>query len=80
MVSFLSSCLAWGDLNVLLIYYRPVEETSAVPSLTQNDISATNLSGLHSYLTDDQWSLVAQRITNFGEAMCKRLLVWQLLQ
>lgn len=37
--------------------------------------SATNLVYLHPYLSDYHWSLIAQRVANFGNENCINLMV-----
>lgn len=74
MFSFLNLCYNWGENAILLNYYIPNNQT-LIEGYNKIDNTANNLTYLHSYLSTDQWSLVSQRIKNFGEQPCKRILV-----
>ncbi|XP_066994612.2 unhealthy ribosome biogenesis protein 2 homolog [Anabrus simplex] len=82
MVAFLRMCYSCGELQILLLHYSPGCEKNKSLQLAdmQGDNSATNLECLHSYLTHEQWNLVAQRIRNFGEDACKEMLNKLVLQ
>nr|CAD7443235.1 unnamed protein product [Timema bartmani] len=67
MLSLLDVCFSWGELHILLVHYRLQQSLD----LSQLDTSATNLAGLHNYLSSDQWNLIAQRVNNFGKTTCK---------
>lgn len=78
MYSFLNISFVWAEIAILLQYYEPVEDINLKGNLDA-DFSANNLTYLHSYLTNEQWSLISQRIKNFGEQPCKYVLVSYIL-
>nr|CAD7402673.1 unnamed protein product [Timema cristinae] len=67
MLCLLDVCYSWGELHILLVHYNLQQSLD----LSQLDTSATNLAGLHNYLSSDQWNLIAQRVNNFGKTTCK---------
>lgn len=74
MFSFLNICYVWAEVAILLMYYAPIDGIN-LKGTASTDISASNITYLHSYLSAEQWSLVSQRIKNFGEQPCKYILV-----
>ncbi|GLV32078.1 uncharacterized protein CBL_11966 [Carabus blaptoides fortunei] len=79
MFSFLHICYVWAEVAILLMYYAPIDNIN-LKGTTSTDNSASNITYLHSYLTAEQWSLVSQRIKNFGEQPCKYILQKLIIQ
>lgn len=74
MESFLHTCFTWGEIQMVFMVYG--SNRRRVPKQTGNyGKSATNLVYLHPYLTDFHWELIAQRVKNFGDENCLKLLV-----
>lgn len=62
-ISYYATCF-----KLMLIYYRP-------DGCNHDTLMPTNASKkLHSFLTPDEWSLIHQRVLNFGKSSCKYLL------
>nr|CAD7262356.1 unnamed protein product [Timema shepardi] len=76
MLCLLDVCYSWGELHILLVHYNLQQSLD----LSQLDTSATNLAGLHNYLSSDQWNLIAQRVNNFGKTACKNKMNSLLIQ
>lgn len=74
MRAYLNVCCTWGDLCILLAYYVP-EMSSVAAKIEDSDYTLCNLVYLHNYLSREQWCIIAQRITNFGEVQCKNTMV-----
>lgn len=76
MNSFLKMCLHAGNFDLLCWYYAPDSmstdslATEQYPDLTQLDRGKL-ADTIHSYLLPQQWTLIEQRITNFGKDGCK---------
>ncbi|XP_030755377.1 uncharacterized protein LOC115881831 [Sitophilus oryzae] len=73
MRTFLNIAYVWAEIYMTLTYYSINNEVKMV-TLMDNTYTACNLLYLHSYLDVLQWQLISQRISNFGEYPCKRLL------
>nr|CAH7737652.1 unnamed protein product [Callosobruchus chinensis] len=73
MRSFLNIAYHWGEFHIMLAYYSSFEYCQLNPS-TITDATACNLTFIHSYLDAQEWCLISERITNFGETPCKTLL------
>lgn len=71
MRTFLSLAYMWAEVYITLTYYSMNKEVT-VPTVA--DYSGDSLTYLHSYMTRTEWQLVEQRITNFGQPPCTRLL------
>ncbi|XP_050298879.1 uncharacterized protein LOC126737851 [Anthonomus grandis grandis] len=69
MRAFLELAYIWAEINITLNYYSDSKELEV--STVNNSPSAANLTYLHSYMDVNDWKLVTQRISNFGEAPCK---------
>lgn len=78
MRAYLNICYAWGDVCLILAYYSPDIESIAA-KVEDSDYSLCNLVYLHNYLSREQWCIIAQRITNFGEVHCKYVMVNRLI-
>ncbi|CAH0548101.1 unnamed protein product [Brassicogethes aeneus] len=63
--AFLNISYNWSEMHMVLNYYSPMEESKDAENVTYN---------IHSYLSVKQWSLIYERITNFGEKPCKELM------
>lgn len=74
MKVYLNMCYTWGDLYVTLTYYSNSNQIT-FQKILDSDTSACNITYIHSYLSRDQWSLISQRIANFGEKPCKKIMV-----
>lgn len=68
---FLKICFYWGEIETLIAFYSPEH----FEELVTRDIAPTDLSILHSYLDGGQWSVLAERISNFGAGDCNQLFV-----
>ncbi|KAJ8922237.1 hypothetical protein NQ315_004174 [Exocentrus adspersus] len=73
MKSFLSVAYNWAEVYLCLEYYAFNKEIQ-LNKLVDNNSIACNITYLHSYLTVNQWCLISERITNFGEVACRQLL------
>lgn len=64
----------WGDMQMVFMVYEsaPRKVPKQVGIVGR---SATNLVYLHPYLSDYHWSLIAQRVANFGNENCINLMV-----
>lgn len=76
MRTFLNICCTWGDLYMILSYYSTNVDMS-LAEIRKQDQSLSNISYIHPYLTAAQWSLISERVKNFGKATCKELMVIQ---
>ncbi|XP_049774702.1 uncharacterized protein LOC126162321 [Schistocerca cancellata] len=74
VVSYLKTCHCWGQLRILLLYYCEDTYTPEISVPHVEDLTATNLTPLHRYLSPDIWALLTQRVINFGEQPCKDIL------
>lgn len=74
MRTFLNICCTWGDLYMILSYYSSNVDI-LLTKIRSQDHSLANISYIHSYLTAVQWSLISERVNNFGKVSCKRLMV-----
>lgn len=77
MGSFLNLCLKLGSFELIHWYYRPdsiraenEEHSEQFPDLKRVDFSK-NAKQLYGYLPNDEWTLLEQRIVNFGKDQCK---------
>ncbi|XP_060520542.1 uncharacterized protein LOC132698480 isoform X2 [Cylas formicarius] len=73
MRTFLNLCYVWGEVYMTLTYYS-VDAGIAMDRVADNTYTACHLMYVHPYLDLSQWQLISQRITNFGEYECKKLL------
>lgn len=74
MAAFLNISYCWAELYITLAYYS-INNGVEIQKTVNTDFSACNLIYLHSYLTTEQWCLISQRISNFGEKPCIFLMV-----
>lgn len=74
MRSYLNLCTAYGDTCIVSGCY-PSEMSNILTKVEDSDYSLCNLVYLHDYLSREQWCIIAQRITNFGETQCKHIVV-----
>lgn len=72
MTTYLDIYNRWGDVYLKLSYY--VKE-NGLELENKNNFILSNFEYLQSGVNDDQWSLINQRITNFGDSKCKQLIV-----
>nr|CAI5833165.1 unnamed protein product [Callosobruchus analis] len=70
---FLNIAYHWGEIHLMLAYYTSFDYCQLHTS-TVTDATACNLTFIHSYLDVQEWCLISERITNFGEMPCKTLL------
>uniref|UniRef100_A0A1Y1K0Y5 Nucleolar 27S pre-rRNA processing Urb2/Npa2 C-terminal domain-containing protein n=1 Tax=Photinus pyralis TaxID=7054 RepID=A0A1Y1K0Y5_PHOPY len=68
---YLNVCFKWGELYMVLAYYS---SDVRLKRQLDSDPSACNVTYLHSYLNTAQWRLISQRIANFGEKPCKKIM------
>ncbi|VEN44513.1 unnamed protein product, partial [Callosobruchus maculatus] len=73
MRSFLNIAYHWGEIYLMVAYYSSFEYCQLNPPAVP-DATACNLTFLHSYLDAQEWCLILERITNFGETPCKTLV------
>lgn len=73
MWSFLNIAFHWAEIYMTLKYYSLKNES--YNGVLDNNTTSCNISYAHPYLTDREWCLLSERITNFGEAPCKKILV-----
>ncbi|CAG9772758.1 unnamed protein product [Ceutorhynchus assimilis] len=73
MRTFLNLSYVWAEVYITLAYYSMNNEVQ-MATVMDKTYSAANLKYLHSYMDIKQWQLIAQRISNFGEYPCKKLL------
>lgn len=68
MTAFLELTYFASNFELLLVYYRPdgCEHVSLQPAQT--------FEKLHSFLSPEEWTLIQQRVLNFGKTSCKYLL------
>ena len=68
MTAFLELTYFASGFELLLVYYRPdgCQHESLQPSQA--------FEKLHSFLTPEEWTLIEQRVLNFGKSSCKYLL------
>lgn len=74
MQSFLKICYTWGEVYIMVTYYCNDQNINFVRTL-DNDYASCNITYLHNYLKKEQWFMISQRITNFGEKPCKIIMV-----
>lgn len=74
MWSFLNIAFHWAEMYMTLKYYCS-DSTLYQGILDNNTKTSCNISYTHPYLTDREWCLLSERITNFGEMPCKNFLV-----
>lgn len=77
MRAYLNVCYTWGEACIMVAYYSP-DLNRIVAKIEDSDYTLCNLIYLHNYLSRDQWCMIAQRITNFGETPCKNIMVMPL--
>ncbi|KAJ8930658.1 hypothetical protein NQ314_016520 [Rhamnusium bicolor] len=73
MRSFLNVAYNWAEIYLMLEYYSLDNAVGSKKPL-DNDFTSCNITYIHSYLNIQQWCLISERITNFGELPCKELL------
>ncbi|XP_025829200.1 uncharacterized protein LOC108735919 isoform X4 [Agrilus planipennis] len=79
MYAYLNICYNWADLSILMKCH--LNRRNMHFNLTlDSDNTGYNITSIHPYLTRDQWCLIAERITNFGEAPCKKIMHKLLVQ
>lgn len=68
MSAFLELTYYASNFELLLTYYRPdgCQHDTLQPLST--------IEKLHSFLTPEEWTLIQQRVLNFGKSSCKHLL------
>lgn len=67
MNAFLRCCYQAANFELVCFYYWP--DTSMAPTASQDD--PQHASSIHPYLAPQQWTLIEQRITNFGRNECR---------
>ncbi|KAG5870299.1 hypothetical protein JTB14_018096 [Gonioctena quinquepunctata] len=73
MRSFLNIAFYWAEISSTLKYYS-ANEKDMDDKILDSNYSSCNLTFTHPYLTDKEWCLISERITNFGEPPCKQLM------
>ncbi|KRT80526.1 hypothetical protein AMK59_8762, partial [Oryctes borbonicus] len=73
MRTFLNICYTWGELYMILSYYSTNVDIS-LTKIRKSDHSLSNISYIHPYLTAAQWSLISERVNNFGKTTCKQMM------
>ncbi|GJQ79406.1 hypothetical protein Trydic_g16265 [Trypoxylus dichotomus] len=73
MRTFLNICCTWGELYMILSYYSTNVDIS-LTEIRKQDHSLCNISYIHPYLTAAQWSLISERVNNFGKTTCKQMV------
>ncbi|KAF7281180.1 hypothetical protein GWI33_005050 [Rhynchophorus ferrugineus] len=73
MRTFLNMAYVWAEVCMTLSFYSINKEVK-ITTVMDNTYTACNLMYLHSYMDVHQWQLISQRIMNFGEYPCKKLL------
>lgn len=76
MITYLDIYNTWGDVYLEVSYYL---KENGVELENKTNFILSNFKYLQSGVDDDQWSLITQRITNFGNSKCKQLLVSNLI-
>ncbi|KAL3284734.1 hypothetical protein HHI36_018879 [Cryptolaemus montrouzieri] len=66
VAAFLNLSYDWSEMYMIFHYYRGIEE---------NSLNMHHLDYIHSFLSTEQWALLSQRITNFGESNCKTFML-----
>lgn len=71
---------AWGEMIIMIKYYCSRLNSECVDSLTSamsdvTDFCSCKMTHLHGYLSVEHWSLMSQRIKNFGEKPCQEAMV-----
>lgn len=78
MYCFLRLTEVWGDLVILLKYYTTGPNGSCLKDISHlsdlGNYSTNNLTYLHVFLSSKQWSVVSQRIKNFGDKPCQEIM------
>ncbi|CAG9833695.1 unnamed protein product [Diabrotica balteata] len=74
MRSFLNIAYHWAEVTLVLKYYSFNQDDNEVKSVADYNFAACNITYVHPYLTVDEWCLISERISNFGELSCKQLL------
>ncbi|XP_023026512.2 uncharacterized protein [Leptinotarsa decemlineata] len=74
MRSFLNIAFYWAEMSMILKYYSVSVKNKADDKLPDSNYSPCNLTFIHSYLNVQEWCLISERITNFGEPPCKQLM------
>ncbi|XP_028150875.1 uncharacterized protein LOC114344224 [Diabrotica virgifera virgifera] len=74
MRSFLNIAYYWAEVTLVLKYYSSNQDDNEVKSAADYNFAACNITYVHPYLTVDEWCLISERISNFGEISCKQLL------
>ncbi|KAJ9592670.1 hypothetical protein L9F63_015666, partial [Diploptera punctata] len=82
MKAFLRLSYNWGEMRILLLHYSVKSESMPLQheEASLQDLSATNLTYLHPYLSSESWNLIAQSINSFAEDDVKELLVKMIVQ
>ncbi|RZC42407.1 uncharacterized protein BDFB_000322, partial [Asbolus verrucosus] len=73
MRGFLNLCYYWAEIYITLEYYS-ISNNVKMKRTTDSNLSSCNLTYLHSYLSDKEWCLISERITNFGGKPCKEIM------
>lgn len=75
MNSFLKLCLAASNFDLLCWYYCPDSMNPENASSEYSDLpkidGKKSAKEIHSYLSSKEWTIIEQRITNFGKRECK---------
>lgn len=71
MQPFLKICNVWGEYRVLVDLYA----TEVGPPTLSIDATPSDLSPILPFLKGEQWSILTERIANFGDRQCNQLLV-----
>lgn len=67
MNAFLRCCHLAANFELVCFYYWP---DTSLPPITPAAVSSSSFS-IHPYLSGQQWTLIEQRITNFGRTECR---------
>ncbi|KAL0273914.1 UNVERIFIED_CONTAM: hypothetical protein PYX00_006477 [Menopon gallinae] len=73
---FLNLCFYWSEFELLIVYYAEDQSEQFI----NKDISPTDLSTVHSYLSGEEWNVLAERVSNFGAQPCYQLFLKLILQ
>ncbi|XP_065162235.1 uncharacterized protein [Atheta coriaria] len=66
---FLQLSYVWGELKILVLH-----NGESLSEVKDSEVSSCNITCLHSYLPAQTWCLIAERISNFGEVLCKKIM------
>ncbi|KAJ3662927.1 hypothetical protein Zmor_007241 [Zophobas morio] len=79
MRAFLNISYYWAEVYMTLEYYSVNNQIKMTKTL-DNNFSAFNLTYIHPYLSNKEWCHISERINNFGEKPCKKIMQKLLIQ